>query len=364
MLTPVFSTIQGLFLGPLLGAMDQGVLSTVEWTTFAVVVAVMLAIDIFVHRGEHADSRSRAIMWTVIWVAAGLAFNVYVWWIHPSERAAEEYLASYLIEKALSLDNLFVFLIIFKTLRIPAAHQRKALSWGIFGALLFRAIFIFLGAEALEKWHWVEYVFALLLLYAAWHAYREDPAQEEESKLAEWLSHRLPVSRHTKEAHFFTRENGKLRVTPLLVAVIGLELTDVMFAIDSVPAAFSITTDRFIIYSSNVFAILGLRSLYIAMAATLGQLRYLHYGLAAVLAFAAAKMLIPETILPITPLQSVGIIVGCIGLSIWASVRWGKPEIEELPANRNVQAIVEETDNGHGAQPGEPSAKVGDRSES
>ena len=297
--------------------------TTTEWITFAVIVAVMLAIDLFVHRGEKADSRRRAILWTIIWIGAGLAFNVFVW-IDRGAEAGGEYLAAYLIEKSLSLDNLFVFMIIFRTLRIAPEHQRKALSWGIFGALVFRAIFIFLGAEALERWAWVEYVFALLLLYAAWHAFREDPTAEEESWLAEWLARHLPVSR-VRNAHFFVREDGKLRVTPLLVAVIGLELTDVVFAIDSVPAAFSITHDRFIVYSSNVFAILGLRSLYIALAVVLGRLRYLHYGLAAVLAFAAAKMLIPETWLEISPAVSVGIIVACIGAAIWASLRSEKP---------------------------------------
>jgi len=294
--------------------------TTSQWIIFGIVVAVMLTIDIFVHRGEKAESRSRAILWTFIWVAAGLAFNVFVW-IDRGGRAGQEYLASYLLEKSLSLDNLFVFLIVFNTLRIPAQHQRKALSWGIFGALIFRAIFIFLGAAALERWHWVEYVFAMLLLYAAWHAYREDPAEKVESKLAEWLARHLPVSRHTEHAHFFVREDGRLRVTPLMVAVLGLELTDVMFAVDSVPAAFSVTHDPFIVYSSNMFAILGLRSLYIAMSAILAHLRYLHYGLAAVLTFAAAKMLIPETWFEFSPMASVGIIVACIGIAGLASLR-------------------------------------------
>ncbi len=333
---------------------------TWEWIAFGAVVLLMLGIDIFVHRGEHADSRFRALLWTVIWVAAGLLFNIFVWFDRGG-RAAQEYLASYLIEKSLSLDNLFVFLIIFKTLRIPAAHQRKALSWGIFGALVFRAIFIYLGAEALQRWHWVEYIFALLLLYAAWHAFREDPAQEEESKLVEWLAHHLPVSRHTEHAHFFTRVNGKLLMTPLMVAVIGLELTDVMFAIDSVPAAFSVVPrsqdQLFIIYTSNVFAILGLRSLYIAMASTLGELRYLHYGLAAVLAFAAFKMLMPSEVLHIPPMVSVAIIVSCIGVAIWTSVR-ANQRLGPITINPNEQAIAdgENADAGEAAAPSEREA--------
>jgi len=302
----------------------------------------MLTIDIFVHRGEKAESRSRAILWTFIWVAAGLGFNVFVW-VERGGRAGQEYLASYLLEKSLSLDNLFVFLIVFKTLRIPVEHQRKALSWGIFGALVFRAIFIFLGAAALERWYWVEYVFAVLLLYAAWHAYREDPASEEESKLAEWLARHLPISRDTEHAHFIVREAGKFRVTPLMVAVIGLELTDIMFAVDSVPAAFSVTHDPFIVYSSNMFAILGLRSLYIAMSAFLGHLRYLHYGLAAVLTFAAVKMLIPETWFEFSPMVSVGIIVACIGIAVLASLRATKSKKITSPITTPSEATPSET---------------------
>jgi tellurite resistance protein TerC len=312
--------------------------TTANWIVFGASVLVLLGIDIYVHRGAHADTRRRAMLWTVFWVSAGLLFNVYVWITRGAE-AGQLYLAAYLMEESLSIDNLFVFLIIFRSLRIPNAHQRKALSWGIFGALFFRAIFIFVGAEALERWEWVMYIFALLLLYAAWHAYREDPGAEEDSMVVEWLERHLPVSRHTKEAHFFTRESGKLQVTPLLVAVIGLELTDVMFAIDSVPAAFSVfddpkNADQFIVYSSNVFAILGLRSIYIAMSAALTHLRYLHYGLAAVLTFAAGKMLTHKWI-EIEPLWSVGIIVACIGVSIWTSIR-----AEE----RDPRIEVEETD--------------------
>jgi tellurite resistance protein TerC len=316
-------------------------LSTWEWITFAVVIAVLLSIDIFVHRGEHADSRRRAIMWTIVWVCAGLAFNVYVWITHPrGAEAGQEFLAAYLMEESLSIDNLFVFLIIFRTLRIPKEHQRKALSWGVFGALLFRGVFIFLGAEAMERWHWVEYIFAILLLYAAWHAYREDPAEEEESKLVDWLAHHMPVSRHTKHAQFFTREGGRLRVTPLLVAVIGLELTDVMFAIDSVPAAFSVTSDRFIVYTSNVFAILGLRSLFIALSAALAHLRYLHYGLAAVLSFAALKMLTSNWV-HVPPLVSVAIILSCIGAAIWASIRAEEREPETTIEGTDASSVGE-----------------------
>jgi tellurite resistance protein TerC len=288
------------------------------WVAFSVVLLVLLVIDISVHRGGK-DSRREAIWWSIIWIGAGLAFALIVWGLFDF-RATQEYLAAYLIEKSLSLDNLFVFLIIFRTLRIPQRYQRVALSWGIFGALVFRAIFVFAGAAALERWGWVEYVFALILLVAAIHTFRETPSEEEESRLVLLLSRYLPVSSHRDTPHFIEKREGKWMATPLLVAVIGLELTDVLFAIDSVPAALSITRNEFIVYSSNAFAILGLRSLYLVLAHTIAQLRYLHYGLSAVLAFAAFKMLSDRWI-HISPGMSILVITILIGGSVWASQR-------------------------------------------
>ena len=289
-----------------------------EWLVFGGIVAALLGVDLFVHRGARAESRKWALVWSVIWVATGLAFTGYVWH-RLGGRAAEEYLAAYLIEKSLSLDNLFMFLIIFRMLGIPQGHQRTALSWGVFGALVFRALFVLLGATALERWHWVEYVFAALLLYAAWHAFREDPASERKNKVVLWLERHLAMGAEPEQPKFLLHEGGKWKATPLLVAVLALELTDILFAIDSVPAAFALTRNEFIIYSSNVFAILGLRSLYIVLAHTIADLRHLHYGLAGVLAFAAVKMLLPES-LEIPPLASVGVIVAIIGAAVWASL--------------------------------------------
>ncbi len=291
-----------------------------EWAAFAVVVTVFLGADLFLHRGDRPDSRRRAVIWSLLSVGLGLAFCGYVW-VKLGSVAAQEYLAAYLLEESLSLDNLFVFLIIFRMMRIPKAHQRVALSWGILGALVFRAIFIFLGVEILHRWAWVEYIFALLIFYAAWHAVREDPSDStEDNKLVAWLARHLRVSQTQEHAKFFVREDGRLKVTPLLVAVLGLEASDVMFAIDSVPAAFSVTRNEFLIYSSNVFAILGLRSLYIVLAHTIAELRYLHYGLAAVLAFAGTKMLLGKWGIEIAPLISVGLIVLMIGTAVLVSL--------------------------------------------
>ena len=290
----------------------------INWEIFAVLVVALLVLDLWVHRGDKAESKRRAIIWSVIWIGAGLAFNLFVWW-RMGSLAAQEYLASYAIEKSLSLDNLFVFLIIFRTMRIPKLYQHKALFWGILGAVIFRGIFIFAGAEALQRWHWVEYVFGVILLWAAWKALTENPAEEKESDLVKWLAHRFPVSHRLDHGKFFVFERGRWKLTPLFNCILGLELTDIVFPIDSVPAAFSITRDTFIIYSSNIFAILGLRALYIVLAQTIADMKYLHFGLAAVLAFAAFKLLSSKWI-HISPLLSVALIVTMIGAAVVPSI--------------------------------------------
>lgn len=290
------------------------------WTAFGVAVAVLLAIDLLAHWHGEADNRRRTVLWSLAMIAAGLGFGAYVW-IDRGPRAGQEYLAAYLLEESLSLDNLFVFLIIFRMMHIPKEHQRIALMWGVLGAVIFRGLFVWLGIEAIEHWAWVEYVFAALLIYAAFRAVREDPADaREDNKLVDWLRRRLPVSRPQEQPRFLVREEGLLKVTPLLIAVLGLEATDILFAIDSVPAAFSVTHDEFLIYTSNVFAILGLRSLYVVLAHTIAELKYLHYGLGAVLAFAGAKMLLGKAGIEIPPLASVAAIVLMIGAAAAASL--------------------------------------------
>jgi tellurite resistance protein TerC len=300
------------------------------WTLFALVLFGFLAIDLYAHRGERHDSRRSAIAWSVVWIAVGLGFGGYVWW-HFGGKPALDYLGAYLIEKSLSVDNLFVFLIIFQMLAIPKENQRTVLSWGIFGALVLRGLFVFLGAAAIERYHWVVYVFGAILLLAAWRTFREDPAKQEGNKAVEWLARHLPVTHRIHGDRFLAVEGGRRVATPLLIAVLGLELTDVIFAVDSVPAAFAISREPFIVYSSNAFAILGLRALYLVLAHTLPQLTYLHYGLAAVLAFAAVKLMIAEW-LSIPAWLSIGFIVVTLGASVWASLRWGEePEVEREP---------------------------------
>lgn len=294
----------------------------IGWIAFGVLVLGLLCVDLLAHRKKHGESKRSAIAWSAGWIALGLSFSVFVWKMFGAQ-AAHEYLGAWLIEKSLSLDNLFVFLVIFRSLSVPEDEQRRVLFWGIFGALLFRALFIFAGVEALEHWHAVVYVFGAILLVTAIRVAFEDPARQRENSVVRWLSHRLPISASVDGPHFFTKQMGRRVATPLLVALIAIELTDIAFAVDSVPAALAVSQKPFIVYTSNVFAILGLRALYIALAHVISELRYLHYGLAAVLAFAGLKMIVPDRWVHVPPLASALVILVCIGAAVAASL-WSR----------------------------------------
>lgn len=298
----------------------EGQFPLAGWIAFAGLVLGLLAVDLLVHRGTRGTSRRSAIGWSAAWVLLGLAFCGFVWGLYGGE-AAQEYLGAYLIEKSLSLDNLFVFLVIFQSLGIPETQQHRVLFWGIFGALLSRALFIFVGVEALHHWHAIVYVFGALLLFTAWRVARDNPAEQKESRVVVWLARHLPLSARVEGHSFLTRLDGRRVATPLLLALLAIEVSDIAFAVDSVPAALAVSQKPFIVYSSNVFAILGLRALYIALAHILSELRYLHYGLSAVLAFAGLKMLVPPAWVHIPPLVSVAVIAVCIGVAVWASLR-------------------------------------------
>lgn len=290
-----------------------------EWIAFAGLLGGLLGLDLFVHRGGRHVSARAALGWSALWISAGLAFTVVVL-ISEGGQSASEYLAAYAMEKSLSLDNMFVFLVIFQALAIPDRNQHTALAWGIFGALVFRALFIAAGLEAMERWSWMPHVLGGLLIIAAVQALRKkDLGQQSESGLVAWLARRLPIASDSQTNRFFVREQGRLLLTPLLAALIAIELSDIMFAIDSVPAALAITRHRFIVYSSNAFAILGLRSLYLAIHGYLSELVYLHYGLAAVLTFAGVKLIAGES-LHLHPLLSAAIIAVCVGAAAVASI--------------------------------------------
>lgn len=291
------------------------------WGVLGGSLLILLTLDLLAHRGDHSSTRNAAIGWSCVWVGAGLAFGVLVW-LTMGRAAAEDYLAAYAIEKSLSLDNLFVFLMIFKSLDIPEQRQRTVLIWGILGALSFRALFVFLGIAALRRWEWLAQVFALVLAVGAYRVFRGDFTPNRKSPLVGWLSSRLPMA-HRVHGNAFIVRGERIQATPLLVALVTIELSDVMFAVDSVPAALSITHNRFIVYSSNAFAILGLRALYILMVHSVSRLKYLHFGLAAVLLFAACKIAL-DPWLHVPALLSTGVIASLIGATVYFSLR-GKP---------------------------------------
>jgi len=295
------------------------------WALLAFIVLVSISLDLFAHRGDHVDSKKRALIWTLVWVGVSLGFNLFVV-LRFGWDAGEQFLAAYLLEKSLSVDNLFVFLLVFSALAIPAAEQRRVLTWGILGAIVSRGVLIFAGAAAIQRWHSLTYVFGALLVFAAFKLMRseEKPAGESNAVVV-WLEKHLRWTRKLHGHHFFVKIDGKRFATPLLVALIAIEATDIVFAIDSVPAAFAVTEEPFIIYSSNLLAILGLRALYVVLAGALADLRYLRYGLAAVLGFAGVKLLIASWI-KIPPLASVGVIAVCIAISVIASVRANRRE--------------------------------------
>jgi tellurite resistance protein TerC len=289
------------------------------WFVFGAALLGLVAIDLILHRGPRGRSRGAAITWTGVWVGLGLGFAFVVWGALGGQRAGE-YVAAYLVEKSLSVDNLFVFLVIFRMLGIPHDNQRSVLSWGILGALVFRLGFVLLGVAVLERYDGVVYVFAAVLAWGAVRMVREDVTTKKDSRAASWLLRHLPVTPSLHGNAFFVRSSGRRVVTPLFVALCAIELTDIIFAVDSVPAALAISPSRFVVYSSNALAVVGLRSLYVLLEHLIAELKYLQYGLAAVLAFTAAKLATARWI-EISPVVSVGVIVLCIGATIWPSMR-------------------------------------------
>ena len=286
------------------------------WALLAGLMLLMISIDLFAHRGDQLDSRRRALVWSMIWIAAAIGFGAFVA-AYFGAGAAEEYFAAYLLEKSLSVDNLFLFLVIFTALGIPSGEQRRVLTWGILGALVTRALFIALGAAVLQRWHEVTYLFGAILVVTALKMLRE--SDDKPNRLLPWLERHLPWTSERAGHAFVVRRAGRWVATPLLVALIAIELADVVFALDSIPAAFAVTEEPYVIYSANVFAVLGLRALYVVLVGALAKLRYLRFGLAGVLAFAGAKMLASSWIV-ITPFVSVALIAAMIGGAVVASL--------------------------------------------
>ena len=295
--------------------------SPLLWAGFLAFVLAMLAIDLGVfHKNAHEVSLKEAGIWSAIWIALAVVFNVGVYQWFGSERALE-FTAGYLIEKALAVDNIFVFVVIFSTFAVPALYQHRVLFWGVLGALVMRAAFILAGGAFLQRFHWAIYVFGALLAVTGIKLLmqRNQEMHPENNPLVRWFRKIVPMTREFHDDHFTVLKNGRRHGTPLLLALVAVEVSDLIFAIDSIPAIFAITSDPFIVFTSNIFAILGLRSLYFLLAGIITRFVYLKVGLSFVLVFVGAKMLLVDVYkVPIG--ASLAVIAGILGLSIAISL--------------------------------------------
>lgn len=295
--------------------------SVYTWIGFIVFVLLMLALDLYVfNRKPHEIKIKEALLWSAMWICLALIFNygVYVW---LGKEKAMEFLTAYVVEKSLSIDNLFVFIMIFGFFNVKLEYQHKILSWGILGALILRAIFIVAGIALIHLFHWVIYVFGVFLIFTGVRIPFEKDKKIEPDKniLVKLFKKFMPVSSNTEKGKLFIRANHKSYATPLFIALIMIEFSDLIFAVDSIPAVLAISNDTFIVYTSNVFAILGLRSLYFALAGIVNYFRYLKFGLSAILIFVGLKMCISGYYV-IPTLVSLSVILGLILISVIASL--------------------------------------------
>ena len=296
------------------------------WILFNLFVLAMLALDLGVfHRRAHTIKFPEALAWSAMWIALAAAFAVllYFWRGHVT---ALEFVTGYVIELSLSVDNLFVFLLIFHYFRVPAVHQHKVLFWGILGALFMRGIFILVGVGLIRQFHWIVYVFGAFLVYSGIRLFREESVEvhPEKNPVLRLFRRWMPVTEDYEGNKFFVRRAG-LYATPLLVVLLVVETTDLLFAVDSIPAVLAITLNAFIVYTSNIFAILGLRSMYFALAGMMEFFHYLHYGLSVVLIFIGAKMLASHYYQIPTGL-ALAVVAAVLLISVLASVAHPKPE--------------------------------------
>jgi tellurite resistance protein TerC len=281
----------------------QIAVSTLAWIGFCVFILIMLAIDLGVfNRRPHEITYKDAAIWSVVWVTlalifAGLLFGPLGWEMFGAARhqKALEFLTGYLIELSLSVDNLFVFVLIFSYFKVPPKYQHRVLFWGVLGALVMRVVMIVAGTELIERFHWIIYIFGAFLIYTGIKMFRQEASDidPENRLIVQMVTHYVPIVRHYERRKFFTVVDGKRVGTLLLLVLIVVEFTDLVFALDSIPAIFGVTTDRFIVYTSNVFAILGLRTFYFLLAGVIERFHYLKFGLSIVLSFIGVKMLLP-----------------------------------------------------------------------
>lgn len=328
------------------------------WVGFLVLVLGMLALDLGVfHRDAHVTTRKEALIWSGVWIGLALVFNVGVFFFMGRE-AGIEWFTGYLVEKSLAVDNIFVILLIFTSFAVPAIYQHRVLFWGIIGAIVMRAILIAFAGVLLGSFHWVIYVFGAFLIVTGIRFLRETEhvASPADSPIVRFVQRRFRMTAGYEGQKFFVRKNGLLYMTPLFLVLLMIEFTDLVFAVDSIPAIYAITDDPFIVFTSNIMAILGLRSLYFVLAGYLNGLKYLKPGLAAILMFVGAKMLLVD-VYKIPALVSLGVIVTILTVAIVASVRASRREAErgESPTDEQAAAVT------HGqAGPQRPAPNVGD----
>lgn len=291
------------------------------WIVFNLFVLLMLALDLGVfHRKQHVVKVKEALIWSGVWITLALTFNLMLYFWRGSE-VALEFLSGYLIEKSLSVDNIFVFILIFSYFKVQPQFQHKVLFYGILGALIMRGMLIFAGAALIEHFHWVIYVFGAFLVVTGIKIATEKntDVHPENNPVVRLFKKIMPVASDSQENRFFVRLKEGLYATPLFIVLLVVETTDLVFALDSIPAIFGVTKDPFIVYTSNVFAILGLRALYFALADIMDKFHYLKYGLAFVLAFVGAKMLLSGYFK--IPIQwALGVIVATLGISVLFSI--------------------------------------------
>jgi tellurite resistance protein TerC len=324
--------------------------SVAPWALFLVFVAGMLALDLGVfHKHAHVVSRREALLWSAVWMGLALLFNAGVYFVLGAE-AGVEWTTGYLIEKSLSVDNVFIFLLIFATFAVPAQYQHRVLFWGIVGAVLTRGVLILVGAALLSAFHAVVYIFGAFLIITGLKFLRstEDAPTLERNLLVRLATRLMPTTTSYEGQRFFVRRAGVLTMTPLFLVLLLIESTDVIFAVDSIPAIYAITGDPFIVFTSNIFAILGLRALYFVLSGYLAELRYLKPALAAVLVFVGGKMLLADVSTIPAP-ASLAVVVGILGIAIAASLLVQRRGHTHLPG----EAPPEDA-GGRGARAGSP----------
>jgi len=294
---------------------------TILWIVFGILIVVMLGLDLGIfHRRAHAVKLKEALIWSAIWISLALLFDLGIYLLTDHEKALN-FLTAYLVEESLSVDNLFVFLLIFTYFCVPEAYRHRVLFWGIVGAMAMRGIFIFTGLTLLTHLHWIIYIFGAFLVYTAFRlAFKEEEEIKPEKNPVLRLFRRfVPLTKRYHGNHFFMKGRGHLLATPLLMVLVVIETTDIAFAVDSVPAVLSISQDSFIVYTSNILAVMGLRALFFALSGVIQRFYYLNYGLAAILAFLGLKM-ITSDIFDIHVSISLAVVLGILVISAVASL--------------------------------------------